>query len=314
MTRAFGLVMLVMLVACGTTGDAGGDEAILPSAGMGPFRPLAEKELKGAAPFVLDDSLARYADPAVLADGESTLLYAVTQGKIVRTRANDGRTFFGAGQVGRAPAVVLAPTEPWEIALAGPFALRRGAEVWLYYAGEEGIGVARSSDGLAFTKEPGPIVWGGAAPSVFALPDGSLRMLYTRGLEIEEAASPDGLAWQRIGPVFSASHVAGAFDAVAVADPWAEPRTTAAGRFHVRVLYTGTDEAGATAIGFAGRYGVDGPLTRNPDPAYPAGRQPALLGAFLYVTQERPGYDAIAAALQPRAATLTPPGDYPASP
>lgn len=305
---------LVGLVACGTLGDTSEDTSEPPRAGMGPFRALADAELKGVAPFVLDDSSARYADPAVLAEGDDVLLYAATQGKIVRTRARDGRTFFGAGQAGRAPVVVLTPTEPWEVALSGPFALRRGAETWLYYAGEEGIALARSPDGLTFTKEPGPVVWGGASPSVFALPDGRLRMLYTRGVEIEEAESADGVVWQRLGKVLGASRLAGAFDAAGVGDPWVEPRTTAAGRLHVRVLYTGTNEAGATAIGFAARYGADGPLTRNDAPAYPSGRSPALAGALLYVTERRSGYDAIAAAVQPVGAVLPPPADHPPSP
>ena len=100
--RALALFALV-LVACGTLGDTSTGTADLPTAGVGPFRALVDKELKGFAPFVLEDAAARYADPAVLRDTSGdTLLYAVSEGKIVRTRATDGRTSSRRGNRGRA--------------------------------------------------------------------------------------------------------------------------------------------------------------------------------------------------------------------
>ena len=209
--------------------------------------------------------------------------------------------------------------------------------------------MARSADGLTFRKEPGPILGRDAAPgswettpprapSVYALPDGRLRMLYAAGQAIGEAESRDGLAWTRIGggpilvpapppaPGSLLPNEKPPFDTAAVGDPTAVPRTTPAGRFHVRVLYTGSDAAGSTAIGFAARYGEEGPLARQPVPVYSVNqgeRAPALLelgdASFLYVQQGRrdgddPPYPAIAAAFAPANVVLPPPGDYPEAP
>jgi hypothetical protein len=349
------LTALALASGCGTLGDERGGDEDLPTAGAGPFRPLDAEEVKGLAPFVLEDPEALYRDPAVLRDGEATLLYAVArvEGRevIVRTRALDERTFFGTSfHFGHEPAVVLVPDAPWEGTLSGPALLRVGGEVLLYYAGAEGIGVARSSDGLAFRKEPGPAFrrdpsagsWETTpprAPTVFALPDGrTLRMLYAAGAAIGEAESVDGVHWRRLGstPVLGPSappapssllpNEKPPFDTVAVGDPCVVTRTTPAGRFHVRVLYTGTGADGATAIGFAARYGESGPLDRQTVPAYSVGLHeaaPALLDlgarSLLYLEQERrdgnrPSYPAIAAAVAPGSAKLSPPRDFPEQP
>lgn len=353
--RARPLVAVLWLVAaCATTGDPGEGDRGLPSAGVGPFRKLGDEEVSGTAPFVLDDPGALYREPAVLRDGDATLLYAVAtvggpdeaRDVIVRTRATDERSFFGA-RVGAKPPVVLEPDAPWEGALSGPSAVRFRGEVLLYYAGADGVGVARSPDGVAFAKVPGPILARSAeagpwevtpprAPSVFALPDGRLRMLYVAGAAIGEAESDDGIAWRRLGdrPVLGPAPPPGSplpgdkppFDAAAVGDPCAVTRITPAGRLHVRVLYTGTGAAGATAIGLAARYGADGALERQAAPVYAVGqgeRAPALLDlgatSFLYVEQlrrvgSRPPYAAIAAAIAPATVTLAPPGGAPAEP
>jgi hypothetical protein len=345
---------LACAAACATTGAEGHGDQNLPTAGVGPFRKLEPDEVRGLAPFVLEDSDAMYREPAVLRDGGATLLYAVARvdGKevIVRTRARDERTFFGTSDhFGRKPAVVLEPSMPWEVALSGPALVRFRGEILLYYAGAEGIGVARSTDGMSFRKEPGPVLardvpgsWettAPRAPSVFASQDGArLHMLYAAGSSIGEAESDDGVTWRRVGssPVLSPSPPAapgsllpnekGPFDTVAVADPCAVTRITPAGRFHVRVLYTGTGEGGSTAIGFAARYGERGPLERQPVPVYSVGLHeaaPALLDlgdrSYLYVQQDRrsglkEAFVAIAAAFSPGSVKLPPPGDFPDAP
>jgi hypothetical protein len=298
--------LILVLVACGTgNADASTPDA-LPGAEMGPFRTLANTELKGTAPFVLQDSHAIYTDPAALDGG---ILYVVANGAIVRTRADDGRTFYGNGQIGKSPQVVLKADRPWEGgALAGPSAIRRGNEVLLFYSAAGGIGLARSADGLAFAKEPGPVLIG-ASPSVFTAQDGSGRMFYNDGVGVSEAASSDFVTWRFIEPVLRPSLQSGAFDALGASDPCVSTRITPAGRFHVRVLYTGRNEAGATAIGFAARYGDDGPLERNPVPAYTTGSAPAYAEPFLYVAQT----NAIAGAVLLDTA-LTPPAAAPPTP
>lgn len=341
------VAMCLVVAACATTGAPGEGDRNLPSAGVGPFRALTTSEIKGLAPFVLEDKEAQYRDPAVIrgADGVSTLLFAVARASgvdvIVRTRALDERTFFGnSTHFGNKPLSVLQPDRLWEEgALSGPSVVRYGGDLLLYYAGREGIGVARSAnDGLSFRKEPGPILsrdilpetWETAppsAPSVFVLPDNkTLRMLYVAGTAIGEAESADGIEWRRLrpGPLLAPTQPP-AFDSAAVGDPCVVTRVTAAGRVHVRVLYTGWDASGASAIGFAARYGADGVLDRRADPVYGKSAHeasPALLdlgvSSFLYVAQDRRDgsavFPAIAGAYAPVDVTLPPASDFPEGP
>ncbi len=360
----------ICIYACATTGAEGEGDRDLPSSGVGPFRKLAGDEVPGVAPFVLDDERAEYREPSALSirvAGEaepSVVLYAVARDAagadgIVRSRALDGRAFFGAtGHTGRSPARVLSADLPWEGgALSGPAALAVGSEIWLYYAAAGGVGLARSVDGVTFSKLPAPVLAAVApsgaettaprAPSVYRLPDGRFRMLYAAGTSIFEAESADGLAFRRldpdprtpeIEPVLAPSRPAlpsellpnekGPFDTGRVSDPEVSVRTTPAGRLHIRVLYTGESLAGATVIGFAGRYGESGPLERQQLPVFAVGKKeraptmvPVGAGIMLYVQQDHPaglgggeGYFALSAAYAPGTETLARPLDYPASP
>jgi len=353
---------------CGTLGSPPAPAENLPSSGAGPFRPLAGDELPSfaAPPFVLDDAMALYREPSVVAaaDEDSSLavvLFAVARvgahDVIVRTSAPDARSFYGGAadnQTGshprHTPAVVLTADRAWEGAdLAGPSAVRVGGQLWLYYAGAGGIGLAVSEDGLAFTKTgdapvlaPDPrAAWETTpphAPSVAVMPDGSWRMLYGAGSSIGEAASADGTTWTRVdgdpeapglNPVLSPGST---FDAGQVDDPLLLPRVTPAGRLQVRVLYTGHDTppgaaARASAVGFAARYGSSGPLSRQDAPVYggsaheaaPALFEPAL-GSILYAQQDETSldpanpYPALAAAFAPASGTLPAPGAFATSP
>jgi hypothetical protein len=348
-------VFFIALAACATTGDSGEGDRDLPTSGVGPFRKLDIEEVKGIAPFVLDDDRAGYREPAALQEGEETLLFAVgaKDGRdvIFRTRALDGRTFHGtSGHFGVKPPVVLEPdaAPSWENgALSGP-SLIRGAsgELLLYYAAAGGIGVARSTDGFTFAKEAAnPILRREAgwettevrAPSVIRLPSGRFKMFYSAGNSIGEAESDDGIRFRRSGdrPVLepAAPPAPGSllpnekppFDTASVGDPCASPRMTPAGRLQIRVLFTGRDPAGASTIGFAARYGEDGPLVRQSVAVYAVGQKevaPAFVerpeGSFLYVEQERRDgtriYRAIAGAFAPGNIKLPIPGDFPESP
>lgn len=344
-----GLVVVLALPApgCATTGAEGEGDRDLPSAGVGPFRRLADAEVPGIAPFVLEDREARYREPAAVLDGGDVVLFVVAEGGvIVRTRATDGRSFFGTtSDVGRRPREVLAPSLAWEgAALARPCVVRRGPDWLLYYAAAGGIGLARSSDGLVFTREPRPVLsaegargaWETTpprAPGAWVTEDGRVHLLYAAGVAIGEAESDVGLVFRRrdgepstpeLDPVLAPR--VGAFDGARLTDPWPLPRTTPVGRAHLRVLYTGEDASGATSIGFAGRFGEGGPLERQPVPVYAAGqreRAPSavVLGdvTLLYVGQDRrldasrvvPG---IAAAVAPADRTLPAPAPFPDGP
>jgi hypothetical protein len=325
MMRMHARYIYIMLVftGCATLGsEALEDNDALPTTGVGPFRKLAATEVGGVAPYVLDSQQGLYREPSALAlDGADqsgiapstrVALYFVAHPKsgggdvIERTHADDARSFYGAGpDFGHSPSQVLSADQAWEGSnLAGPSVLAVGAQIYLYYAGIGGIGVAESSDGFAFTKQPGPIFSADAsvgwetstprAPSVAILPSGEFRMFYAAGACIGEASSTDGVHFTRldsdpstprIDPVLcpSAPVSADAIDAGAVApidnggvdDPLVLPRVTPAGRLQIRVLYTGyaTPPGAAnrpSAIGFAARYGESGPLVRAAAGVYSA--------------------------------------------
>ncbi len=315
------ILLLLAVPCCATIGSSSGGDVNLPTSGVGPFRKLLASEERGVVPFVLDDASAHYREPAVLAAGdpstEAVFLYAVgaqgAQDVIVRTRADDGRSFYGTAlDTGHDPAVVLTADAAWEgSSLGGPSVVRIGGRTFLYYAAQGGIGLAESDDGLTFTKQPMPVLapdptvtWetsAPAAPSVAVYPDGRIRMLYAAGVDIGEAESSDGVAWTRLdadpstpgldpvlvpsAPVDVPDGAHGPFDTGQVGDPCLLPRVTPAGRLQVRVLYTGYDQPPGAAsrestIGFAARYGDAGPLVRQAVPVFSLGKHEAAPALF----------------------------------
>jgi hypothetical protein len=333
MSTRHGALWLLGLSCCATLGGSGLGDVGLPTSGVGPFRKLLTAEVRGVAPYVLDASGALYREPSALpvnpADPSSSdaYLYAVASvaaapgatphDVVVRTRADDARSFYGNGlDTGHAPQVVLSADAGWEGPnLAGPSAVVIGGQVFLYYAAAGGIGLAIASDGLTFQKQGAPVLvpdptvaWETstpAAPSVAVYPDGQIRMLYAAGASIGEADSDDGgLTWHRLDgdpttpvmdPVLGPGPAAAPgtledgepppFDTGQVGDPCLLPRMTVTGRIQVRVLYAGFDgPPGMTgrpsAIGFAARYGDSGPLTRQSSPVLSLGLHEAAPTLF----------------------------------
>jgi hypothetical protein len=331
------VLLCVLATACATLAEPAGGDQNIPTSGAGPFRKLAGAEVLGAAPYLLDDSTALFREPAALPLPQGVALYVVMQASsghdvIARTRADDGRTFYGAAEdVGHKPLQVLAADQTWESTdLSHPSALAVGSSVWLYYASNGSVGLAQSADGLTFTKVANPVLAADArgpvtSASVAQLPDGTFDMMYAQAGSIYEATSSDGLTWQR-APDAILAPAGDAFDSMAVADPCVFPRMTAAGRLQVRVLYTGyaPNEGGVTsAIGFAARYGSVGALTRAPAPVYSVSkneRAPAVFAqdssSLLYVEQDSQDgtHRAIAGAVSPANLTLPSPSPYPPSP
>ncbi|WP_437594150.1 hypothetical protein [Sorangium sp. So ce1000] len=332
------LALAGALASCATL-PSEGDEGSLPNADAGPFREIAGEELGNSrtAPHVMADDERFVRDASVVdLDGDPSTLAAAgffaaslqpedvtpdpvaPPNAIVRYDAADGRSFE------RSSATVLAPELPWEGGtVASPSALLVRGEIWLYYAAAGGIGLARSADGIAFAREPAPVLapldpgadggWERGAiptsPGVVRLPDGSLRMFYEVAGDagasfLGEARSDDGLVWERIGggPALApAPTTAGApegegepFDSVAVADPAPVLAVSATGRPLLRVYYAGRDSAGQSAIGLAARLGHDGALQRAVAPVFGAAstlspRAPAVVVypgfSLLFVTQ-----------------------------
>jgi hypothetical protein len=305
---------LCALSGCATLPEPSGGDQNLPDANAGPFRALVAAEIGNdrSAPNGLDDFRDYGRDIAVLdADGDPSTLAvigyvaaAVQQGSdapeptdptrsIARYDAADGRSFDLASEV------VLTPDAPWEGGvLASPAAVRMGGEIWLYYAAQGGIGLAKSADGHAFTKVPGPVLgpspggWerGGvpAAPGVVQLPDGSLRMFYEVAVAdggsapkppesvtvIGEAESADGLTWTRLGSAPALAHSSGGdagatpWDSASVGSPYPQLATSAVGRPILRVFYGARDVGGVRTVALAARYGTDGPLQRSESPVF----------------------------------------------
>jgi hypothetical protein len=306
--RSTFLLPLALLgtIACGTIASPGGGDHNLPTANVGPFTPLSQAEIAAGdiPPFVFLGQAAQYREPSAIAASDDTsspsvILFAVATTSsgvaIVRTRADDGRSFYGdtvdqQNHPGHRPPVVLRASQAWEgSSLSGPSALRVGSEVRLYYAAAGGIGLAKSTDGgLTFQAEPQPVLapdhtsgWEFTpprAPTVAQLPDGSFDMLYASGDAIGEAVSADGeTGWQRVDgdpatpaldPVLVASAyvdpstlptgVPPPFDEGAVDDPLLVPSVDVAGKVVVRVLYTGY----SAPIGAASRVSAIGVAAR----------------------------------------------------
>ena len=157
-----------------------------PNAGAGPFRKLAAGELGNlrSEPYALADDTVFARDPSVVdADGDPATFevhgyFAVTfapEGEeasvddapnaIVRHGALDARSF------DRQRVVVLAPELAWEGGTVGaPMVLRRGAELWMYYAAAGGIGLGLDTALKIIQRHGGDIVLSRREnPTVFSI-------------------------------------------------------------------------------------------------------------------------------------------------
>lgn len=339
--RLRALAAISVISGCATlAGEAGDLDAVRPNAAAGPFRALTRDELDTTKPpAVLRQKAAEYGEAGVLAldataFGSTALYVAATLPAgpgIYRFVAPDARSFLQPD-----PATpVLAVSAAWEGgAVGGPNVVRRGDEVWIYYSGAGGIGLARSPDGITFEKHDGPVLdangasaWEGgdapASPAFLELAADDLRLFYEAGSRIGEARSSDGVVWERLGePVLEPAPPAGdeePFDSVAVGDPEATLARSAEGRRIVRVYYAGSDSQGGSSIGLAARYAADGPLQRAPVPAFASVRNPfgpALVrweGLSLLFFTQRAGsspsddYPAVGVAVAPATTRLPPP-------
>lgn len=306
-SRGFWLLAALLPCGCATlASEAGDDDAVRPNNLAGPFRYLVRPELASNAPYTLRRRSVDHRDATLLPlDGERVALYAAANvggvSGIYRFIAEDGRSFIEQPDP---QDPVLAAREAWEGAtLEAPSVLRVGAEVWLAYAGTDGIGIARSSDGVTFTNATTPVLstQGGSAWEAGATPQGpaltmlgasDFRLFYGAGGSIGEATSSDGLGWTRTGAPVLEPSAGEAFDAAGVSDPEPWLAKTAEGRRVLRLYYAGRDAAGVTGIGLAARYADSGAMQKNPQPALSGPRlprAPAVLPrdgyTLLFITQ-----------------------------
>ncbi|MEQ9319503.1 MAG: hypothetical protein RIF41_10115 [Polyangiaceae bacterium] len=291
MRRVVALGLGLLAGACATLADTGGGDQNLPNARVGPFREIAQEELGNTrvAPYALrdDDDFPR--DASVLdVDGDPSTLgswgyFARTvpdpavdpdpeapPTAIQRYVALDGRSF------DRDPVTVLEPSEAWEGGTVGaPSAVRVGDEVWLYYGGAEGIGLAVSADGESFTRVGDGLVlavdgvWEQSPPrnpGVIRLPDRSFQLFYDAdtdaGPAIGEARSADGVTWTRVGdgPVIAPE---ASVDAAGAEAPWPLVAESAEGRSIEYLYYGAVDAEGRATVAIAAREGATGAFQRG---------------------------------------------------
>lgn len=348
--RPMGFALL--LGACATLAEGGGGDANLPNALAGPFRALKDPEIGNlrSEPYAIDDDERFLRDPSILdADGDPATLDVIgyfagreaeedvdpdpllPPDQIYALTAVDGRTF------GRDPATVLTAGDGWEGGRIGqPSVIRYGAEVWMYYAGEGGIGLATSADGFAFSAQSEPVVvaaaggWegGGAvsSPGAVVRPDGVVDLFYdvnradgTHAIGLARAA--DGRSFERIG---EAPIVVPTEDEVSVETPWVVIATSAEGRIFERVYFSAALATGRREIRLAAREGFDAPLSRGVGAVFGTGsklepREPSVIAferfSLMFLTEKAGSssaldYPAVAAGLAPAQASL-PPADPP---
>lgn len=289
------LAGLCLVFGCATLAAEGRGDVDLPNTLTGPFRALKRaktcdgdvctgiNELPAGVPNGVVDYPANppSRSPSVLPLGGLRVAMYAARGtpsdRIARMVSADGRTFVE-------PLDVITIDAAFEgKSIGDPCALFVGQSVWLYYATDQGIALARSTDGITFTKEPRLVVVDGTpatwesgvprAPGVIRLDDGAFHLFYASGKSIGEAVSRDGVTFTRVGlalapsaPVDPATLPEGVrppFDDDAVDDPWIDHTATEGGRVQFRLHYTGRDRRGGSSIGFAGRFGTTGTFEKR---------------------------------------------------
>ena len=174
------------------------------------------------------------------------------QPRIGLARSSDGRVW----RKQPAPVLMPGPRGSWdERGVADPDAIRAGADLYLFYlgqdrAGEQRLGVARSLDGIHWEKlrtnpilelgGPGAFDENGLGEPAVWRARGFYWMLYT-GRDIHEnrrlglARSTDGVAWRKLPMVFSGSE---SWNSKVLCDP-----SVIATEAEVRVWFGGGDIA-----------------------------------------------------------------------
>jgi predicted GH43/DUF377 family glycosyl hydrolase len=253
---------LGVLASCGRYGDFGLPASPSQESFEWQWKARPEPVLRlGGALDVLNPSVVRW-------QGQYWNLYSVFEGRTWHTAlalSADGLAWQVQGKV-------LSPGLAWEsdyIAANGAVLPFGGGLIYVYQAGEKGrtvLGLARSADGRRWTKEPEPVLRGGARLSwdEVSLGDpyliesgGRLYLFYlgedrARRQRLGMASSVDGVHWtkQRQSPLLELGGT-GDFDENGLGEPAVYPV-----KGGWVMLYTGRDRQEKRALGFA--FSADG--------------------------------------------------------
>jgi hypothetical protein len=252
----------------------------LPTAGAGPYGRLAIDDTTPAAePQLLDDNAAFLSDPSVLRDDDGRL-------RVWYVRAPAGDPALAAihhaevpdehdvPDVG--PVAVVVADQAWEEGrVAAPSVIEDGAGLVMYYQGgatTPAIGVARSTDGTTWQKDPAPVLPAAGAPGAVIV-DGATWLFVTRpGMPgIWRAVDAgQGFVLDAAPVVSPRPSLADAFDRATVGDPTALAVPRRGGGTRIHLWFTGTteDPMEDPAVGYAGsfdgvtweRFGLENPM------------------------------------------------------
>lgn len=291
------LVVAALSSSCGALGAPARGDRDLPSSLFGGYASVAGPSSPTGSSALASADDGQFDEPSVIVGGDRKRLLFVTH------RTSDGRTRI-ARLVERMPdqlrfeglQTVLEPMLPWEgAAVSAPSVLSLDGVVWLAYEANGVIGVARSTDGLRFEREPEPVLRPDASrgegatlsgPSITRLPDGTFALAYASGakLFLARAQRPNG-PWTRVGsgPIATPRTLDDG-GVEELADPAIVVDTTPAGRSLVVIAATvRTDTRTPTAIyGFASfdATGDQPTFSRSERPLYTERSASVFAGCF----------------------------------
>jgi hypothetical protein len=306
--------------ACGTGGAPAGGNDHLPTSAGGPYgAPSNDPDTPAEEPYVVVETGVDLSAPAARwRDGGFDLWFTRRPkgdppgpASIAYARVADTTALPDAE-----PVVVLTAAEAWEDGeVAAPSVVEIDGRLVMYYQGgttAPAIGRATSSDGGRTWTRDGMVLSDAVDPSALVI-DGRVFLYVGRpdGSAIDVAESLDGgLSFARSPAPALAPRpgLVDGFDQVAVGAPDAASGRTVTGQLVVGLFYTGQAANGVTAIGHA--RSADGRMFVRffageavLDAATPAERDPAAVlfadRGVLFVTLDRGGRSAIAAALHP---------------
>jgi hypothetical protein len=252
---------LLVCVGCGLLGQpVGNGGRNLPISPAGPYAELqADTSTPINEPFVISELAVNLSDPSPLADGDG---YRVWYTRATKTGPSEIWVASWASKTEPASGAtkVFGADQAWEGAnVSAPCVRPDGSDLVMFYAGDGGVGRARSTDGgKSWKKDAAPLLTGAVDPSAAEV-DGTWFLYYTKagvGNEgIFVATSTDGTTFTPVDtPVLlPRSTTVGTFDRVSVGQPEAVG-SWLADEPQVGLLYTGVDVDGLASIGYAGSH------------------------------------------------------------